>query len=54
MNEVMTRADPRARAGSHKRLKGVSPVLVTPMLPNGEPDRDGIVRLTDFLIDAGR
>jgi 4-hydroxy-tetrahydrodipicolinate synthase len=53
MVDVLTRAEPRARSKSHKRLKGVSPVLVTPMLPDGEPDREGIRRLTDFLIDAG-
>jgi 4-hydroxy-tetrahydrodipicolinate synthase len=53
MNDVMTRPAPRAQLASHKRLKGVSPVLVTPMLPDGEPDRPGILRLVDFLIDAG-
>lgn len=40
-------------SSAHARLKGVSPVLVTPMLADGEPDREGIFRLVNFLIDAG-
>ncbi|MGD9033494.1 MAG: dihydrodipicolinate synthase family protein [Desulfobacteraceae bacterium] len=34
-------------------LKGVIPAIVTPFAKDGELDRDGLVRLTRFLLDNG-
>ena len=34
-------------------LKGVIPAIVTPFATDGEVDRDGLVRLTRFLLDNG-
>jgi 4-hydroxy-tetrahydrodipicolinate synthase len=34
-------------------LKGVIPAIVTPFATDGELDRDGLVRLTRFLLDNG-
>jgi dihydrodipicolinate synthase/N-acetylneuraminate lyase len=34
-------------------LRGVVPVMVVPMRADGSPDRDGIHRLVNFLIEAG-
>jgi 4-hydroxy-tetrahydrodipicolinate synthase len=34
-------------------LKGVIPAIVTPFAEDGELDRDGLVRLTRFLLDKG-
>lgn len=37
----------------NRRMRGVAPVMVTPMLENGEPDEEGIGRLTELMIAAG-
>jgi 4-hydroxy-tetrahydrodipicolinate synthase len=36
-----------------KDLKGIIPAIVTPFATDGELDRDGLVRLTRFLLDNG-
>lgn len=36
-----------------KRLQGIVPVMVTPMVEGGEPDEDGIHRLVNYLIEKG-
>ncbi len=35
------------------KLKGLIPVMVTPMLEGGSPDPEGIRSLTEFLINKG-
>ncbi len=36
-----------------KDLEGVIPAIVTPFAENGELDREGLKRLTRFLLDSG-
>lgn len=40
-------------ANIKNRLKGVVPVLLTPLTETQEPDPNGIGRLVDFLVEAG-
>ncbi len=40
-------------SNSNRRIVGVSPVMVTPMLENGEPDEAGTHRLVDYLLKSG-
>ena len=35
------------------QLHGICPVMVTPMLADGTPDEDGILRLVNHLLDNG-